>query len=92
MSFRRIWDEMFPPVYTRMRTPDHQCNSCNLVSLCGKCPAWSQMEKGDMESRIEWSCEVGHRRAEKLGFYDGPVDQYSRITNETKEIRLPVVA
>jgi hypothetical protein len=45
-----------------------------------------------MESRIEWSCEVGHRRAEKLGFYDGPVDQYSRITNETKEVRLPVIA
>jgi radical SAM protein with 4Fe4S-binding SPASM domain len=92
MSFRRIWDEMFPPVYTQMRNPNHQCNSCNLVSLCGKCPAWSQMEKGDMESRIEWSCEVGHRRAEKLGFYHGPVDQYSRITNETAEIRLPVIA
>ncbi len=46
MSFERIWNEMFPPAYSRMRAPDHQCNSCNLSSLCGKCPAWSQMEKG----------------------------------------------
>jgi radical SAM protein with 4Fe4S-binding SPASM domain len=91
MSFRRIWNEMFPPVYHRMRSADHQCNSCNLVSLCGKCPAWSQMEKGDMEARIEWSCEVGHRRAQKLGFYEGPVDQYIGAESRRQEVLLPVL-
>jgi len=90
MSFRQIWNEMFPPVYSRMRSPAHQCNSCNLVSVCGKCPAWSQMEKGDMEARVEWSCEVGHRRGEKLGMYQGPVDQYTRKT-ALKELLLPVL-
>jgi radical SAM protein with 4Fe4S-binding SPASM domain len=90
MSFREIWNEMFPPVYHRMRNHDHGCNSCNLVSLCGKCPAWSQMEKGDMEARVEWSCEVGHRRARKMGYYDGPVDQYAGREKST-ELRLPVL-
>ena len=91
MSFQRIWNEMFPPVYHRVRGAGHQCNSCNLVTLCGKCAAWSQLEKGDMAARIEWSCEVGHRRAEKLGFYQGPVDQYTR-TIERKEVLLPVLS
>jgi hypothetical protein len=48
------------------------------------------MEKGDMESRIEWSCEVGHRRAQRLGYYDGPVDQYS--PGEDSKVLLPVIA
>ena len=92
MSFRQIWDEMFPPVYQRMREPEHPCNSCNLMSLCGKCPAWSQMEKGDLEARVEWSCEVGHRRAQELGEYEGPVDPYRREGSRSKEIRLPVLS
>lgn len=91
MSFGRIWNEMFPPVYNRMRTADHGCNSCNFVSLCGKCPAWSQMEKGDLEVRVEYSCEVGHRRAQKLGYYDGPLDQYSSLSERRNEILLPVI-
>ncbi len=91
MSFRQIWNEMFPPVYSRLRSPDHQCNSCTLVSVCGKCAAWSQMEKGDMEARVEWSCEVGHRRAEKLGYYQGPVDQFTGNTKRVEEVRLPVL-
>ncbi|MCI0419848.1 MAG: radical SAM protein, partial [Acidobacteria bacterium] len=91
MSFRQIWDEMFPPIYTRLRRSDHGCNSCNLYSLCGKCPAWSQLEKGDMEEKVDYSCEVGHRRAQKLGYYDGPVDQYSRVSGRPAKILLPVL-
>ena len=50
------------------------------------------MEKGDLEARVEYSCEVGHRRAAKLGHYDGAVDQYSRsLEAKTEEILLPVV-
>jgi len=92
MSFRQIWDEMFPPLYRRMRSADHQCNSCNLISLCNKCPAWSHMEKGDLAARVEYTCEVGHRRAQKLGHWDGPVDQYARtLKTAGKEVLLPVL-
>jgi hypothetical protein len=49
------------------------------------------MEKGDVEARVEWSCEVGHRRAEKLGYYKGPVDQYTRKNNLVEEFLLPVL-
>jgi hypothetical protein len=48
------------------------------------------MEKGDMEARVEWSCEVGHRRAQKLGHYDGPVDQFRRAAHGN-EILLPLI-
>ena len=92
-SFKQIWDEMFPPIYRQMRSADHQCNSCNLISLCGKCPAWSEMEKGDMAARVEYSCEVGHRRAEKLGYWDGAVDQYTRTLKSagSEQVLLPVL-
>ncbi len=92
MSFEQIWNEMFPPIYNKMRQPDHKCNDCNLFSLCGKCPAWSQMEKGDMEARVEYTCEIGHRRASVLGHWDGPVDQYTRTLEKEEEILLPVVS
>jgi radical SAM protein with 4Fe4S-binding SPASM domain len=92
MTFAEIWNEMFPPVYTRLRPVDHQCNSCNLVSLCGKCAAWSLLEKGAVEARVEYSCEVGHRRAQSLGYYAGPVDQYQRTVSEAGNgILLPVL-
>jgi hypothetical protein len=48
------------------------------------------MERGDMEARVEWSCEVGHRRARKLGHYHGPVDQYDRATLAGR-VLLPVL-
>jgi len=92
MSFRRIWDEMFPPVFNQMRRSDHECNSCNLFSLCDKCPAWSQMEKGSLEARVEYTCEVGHRRAAALGVYDGPVDQFTEATDRSNEVLLPILA
>ncbi len=92
MSFRQIWDEMFPPVHNRLQRADHQCNSCTLSALCGKCPAWSQLEKGDMEARVEYCCEVGHRRAKRLGYYDGPLDQYTSLPAGGKEeVPLPVL-
>ena len=76
-----------------MRSADHQCNSCNLFSLCDKCPAWSLVEKGSLEARVEYTCEVGHRRAQALGYYDGPVDQSTRQDSPAKsseEILLPI--
>ncbi len=97
-SFQEIWEECFPPIYGRKRPPDHSCNECNLISLCGKCPAWSQMEKGDMEARVEYCCEVGHRRARRLGYYNGRVDPYTNAVGEGTEksdeglIELPVVS
>lgn len=93
MSFQRVWNEQFPLTYSQMRSSDHQCNSCNLFSLCNKCPAWSQMEKGSLEARVEYTCEVGHRRAEALGYYEGPVDQYTKQEkpSESEEVLLPVL-
>ena len=92
MSFEEIWNEKFPPIYHRMRDDDAGCNTCNLSTLCGKCPAWSSMEKGELAARVEYSCEIGHRRAQAIGHYDGPVDQYSRTTSGTSDVLLPIVA
>ena len=97
MTFQEIWNEQFPLTYSKMRSADHQCNSCNLFSLCDKCPAWSLMEKGSLEARVEYTCEVGHRRARALGYYDGPVDQSTRqdspseLSPPSEEVLLPIL-
>jgi hypothetical protein len=49
------------------------------------------MEKGSLEARVEYTCEVGHRRAKALGYYDGPVDQLTRIDTPSREILLPIL-
>jgi radical SAM protein with 4Fe4S-binding SPASM domain len=90
MSFREIWEKEFPKFLNWKRSPDHPCNRCNLGSLCGNCPAWSRLETGDMESRVEYCCEVGHRRARRLGYSDGPIERHSRSGNDVgNEILLP---
>ena len=97
MTFQEIWNEQFPLTYSKMRSAGHQCNSCNLFSLCDKCPAWSLMEKGSLEARVEYTCEVGHRRARALGYYDGPVDQSTRqdspseLSPPSEEVLLPIL-
>jgi radical SAM protein with 4Fe4S-binding SPASM domain len=92
MSFREIWEKEFPKLLDWKRSPDHPCNGCNLGSLCGSCPAWSRLETGDMESRVEYCCEIGHRRARRLGYSDGPIEKHSRGGNDAgNEILLPVI-
>jgi radical SAM protein with 4Fe4S-binding SPASM domain len=82
-SFQEIWEKCFPPIYTQKRNPVHPCNQCNLISLCGHCPGWSQMEKGDPEARVEYCCEVGHRRAQRLGYLYGRDGAFIESVGET---------
>ncbi len=91
MPFSQIWNEKFPPLCSQVRRKGHPCNRCTVVSLCGKCPGWSLLEKGDIEAQVEWGCELGHRLAEGLGFHDGPAARYSFAECEKKEIDMPLV-
>jgi radical SAM protein with 4Fe4S-binding SPASM domain len=76
-TFAEIWNDVFPSLTNRMRRGDHPCNRCTLITLCGLCPGWSLLEKGDMEAPVEWGCELGHRLAGGLGFRDGSVGRHS---------------
>ncbi|MBW1981968.1 MAG: radical SAM protein [Deltaproteobacteria bacterium] len=60
----------FPGI--RARKPENadylaRCARCFLESLCEQCPAKSWMEHGDLDTPVEYLCEIAHAQARHLG-------------------------
>ena len=70
-SFHEGWHEFLPQVRSQKASDDYVCNRCELISLCGQCPGWAQLEHGDQESKVEFLCRVAHLRAEAFGLTSG---------------------
>jgi len=66
-SFRQGWREFIPQVRAPKRTRETACARGDLISLCGQCPGWSQLEYGDQERPVAYLCAVAHRRAQAFG-------------------------
>ena len=66
-SFHEGWHEFLPQVRYQNAGDDYVCNRCELISLCGQCPGWAQLEHGDQQTKVEFLCRVAHLRAETLG-------------------------
>jgi radical SAM protein with 4Fe4S-binding SPASM domain len=66
-SFREGWDYLMPRVRMQKRTRIAPCQHCDLLSLCGQCPGWAQMESGDPEEPVLYLCDIAHLRAEGFG-------------------------
>jgi len=49
----------------RSRRPEYleKCRSCAIVNLCLWCPAHSYLETGELDSPIEYFCQVARARA-----------------------------
>jgi len=66
-SFHEGWHDFFPQVRYQEPDGDYGCLECDLISICGQCPGWSQMEHGDSQTPVEYLCRVAHLRAEAFG-------------------------
>jgi len=66
-SFRRGWKEFIPGVLLQKWSSETHCKACELISLCGQCPGFAQLEYGDQEIQIEYLCQIAHMRAEAFG-------------------------
>ena len=66
-SFHEGWSDFIPRVRYQKPEGDHPCLRCDLMSICGQCPGWSQMEHGDSQTPVEYLCRVAHQRAEAFG-------------------------
>jgi len=44
-----------------------RCAQCILKGLCEQCPAKSWSEHGDLDTPVEYLCEIAHAKAEYLG-------------------------
>jgi radical SAM protein with 4Fe4S-binding SPASM domain len=66
-TFHQGWHEFIPWVRAQKRTQQTPCAQCELMSLCGQCPGWAQLEHGDQERPVPYLCQVAHRRARAFG-------------------------
>ena len=49
---------------------DFECLHCALAGICQRCPAFSFLEHGDPETRVEYTCAIAYLRAQQLGLGD----------------------
>ncbi len=62
-SFKQGWLEFLPNLRRQKVVRNTKCRRCDLISLCGQCPGWAQLENGDPESPVEYFCQIAHLRA-----------------------------
>ena len=63
-SFRAAWRDFIPAVRSLKTKRAVECRTCPAMSLCGQCPAWSYLEHRDLETPVDYLCQVGRSRAE----------------------------
>jgi radical SAM protein with 4Fe4S-binding SPASM domain len=45
----------------------YACAECSFSSLCSNCPAWSELENGDLQQPVDFQCQVTQLRAQAFG-------------------------
>lgn len=66
-SFAEAWRDFLPKVRDQKAAADAKCSGCELVSMCGRCAAWAELETGDPQSEVEWLCRLAHLRLSSFG-------------------------
>ena len=63
-SFKQGWMEFLPHARMMKPTDQYECHNCYLRDICAQCPAYGYLEYGDPECRVEFLCELTHKRVE----------------------------
>ena len=65
-TLREAWEQLVPKVRdmrSRRREFLERCRRCPIVNLCLWCPAHSYLETGELDTPIDYFCQVAHARA-----------------------------
>ncbi|MCX6348124.1 MAG: hypothetical protein NTV79_01270, partial [Candidatus Aureabacteria bacterium] len=65
-SFTEGLETFIPRVRALESSPGNPCASCEVVSICGNCPAWSTLETGSPDRASEFRCQVARSRCRLL--------------------------
>ena len=65
-TFREGWYGPIAEMRQLKRTKKVECQNCELLSLCGQCPGWAQLEHGDPEIPVDYLCQIAHLRMKRL--------------------------
>jgi hypothetical protein len=66
VPFERAWNELVRD-YNIRRTDliFPECSSCRMSLICSNCPAWSEIETGALNKKVEYICEYARCLEEK---------------------------
>ena len=68
-TLREAWEEFVPKVRDmRSRRTEfmEHCNTCPIINLCLWCPAHAYLETGELDTPIEYFCQVARARAASI--------------------------
>ncbi len=65
-TFREGWYGPIAEMRQLKRTQKVKCQNCELLSLCGQCPGWAELEYGDPEIPVDYLCQIAHLRMKRL--------------------------
>jgi len=71
--FKEGWSIALAAERQRKASRTTRCTNCRLKSMCGMCPANSELECSDSEAPVDYLCRVAHLRAYAL---DLPIDPH----------------
>ena len=66
-SFKEGWHNFLAAQRQKKASRQTKCTTCRLKSMCGMCPANSELECSDQEAPVDYLCQVAHLRAYALG-------------------------
>ena len=66
-SFKEGWASFYERIVERKKSGAKRCDSCAIARTCDSCPGWSDLEHGDLETPVDYLCEVNHARAAAFG-------------------------
>ncbi|MBI4845528.1 MAG: radical SAM protein [Candidatus Omnitrophica bacterium] len=65
-DFNKIWDDLFLDIVKQQYSKYYKCRDCRITRYCQQCPGWSILENNDIESEVEYLCQIAEKRKEKL--------------------------
>jgi radical SAM protein with 4Fe4S-binding SPASM domain len=71
-SFREGWNEHLARIRFQPPASSYTCSQCGLLSLCGQCPGWADLEHGDSQAPVDYLCKVAQNRAQAFGIITIP--------------------
>jgi radical SAM protein with 4Fe4S-binding SPASM domain len=63
-----IWEEGIASVINQKKDFTLPCDDCDLINLCGQCPAWSILEYGNPTKELAYLCEIAKKKAGEFEF------------------------
>jgi radical SAM protein with 4Fe4S-binding SPASM domain len=71
--FLKCWTELIAEFQALKPEEENRCQRCELFAFCAPCPAWAQLENGDPNTVVEYTCQISHLRADAFqreGFFE----------------------